>query len=305
MITMSNQLEFRHLKYFLAVAKELHFRKAADQLYISQPGLSRQIKQMESKLGIKLFERHNRKVELTKAGLYLQKELITNFKRLDDILDKTKLINDGINGNLKLAYVGSAMQKLIPELLLKFRETNQNVLINLTENDNERQIQALLNQEIDIGFVRLERVPKGLEIHSTLEETFSLVLPKNHKISSSNFESLYQFKDEHFILFDASYSLSYYEKVMQIFDNSGFFPTVSHSTVNASSIYRLVENNFGISIVPTSLQYGYNLEIKFIELANIPQRTTLKIVWNSTNTNPILGSFLNVVNQFVENDFDK
>ena len=305
MITMSNQLEFRHFKYFLAVAKELHFRKAAEQLYISQPGLSRQIKQMENDLGIKLFERHNRKVELTKAGLYLQKELITNFKRLDDILNQTKLINDGIDGNLKLAYVGSAMQKLIPELLLKFRETNQNVLINLTENDNERQIQALLNQEIDIGFVRLERVPKGLEIHSTLEETFSLVLPKNHKINSSNFENLYQFKDEHFILFDASYSMSYYEKVMQIFDNSGFFPTVSHSTVNASSIYRLVENNFGISIVPTSLQYGYNFEIKFIELANIPQRTTLKIVWNSTNTNPILESFLNVVNQFIENKFDK
>ncbi len=305
MITMSNQLEFRHFKYFLAVAKELHFRKAAEQLYISQPGLSRQIKQMENDLGIKLFERHNRKVELTKAGLYLQKELITNFKRLDDILNQTKLINDGIDGNLKLAYVGSAMQKLIPELLLKFRETNQNVLINLTENDNERQIQALLNQEIDIGFVRLERVPKGLEIHSTLEETFSLVLPKNHKINSSNFENLYQFKDEHFILFDALYSLSYYEKVMQIFDNSGFFPTVSHSTVNASSIYRLVENNFGISIVPTSLQYGYNFEIKFIELTNIPQRTTLKIVWNSTNTNPILKSFLNVVNQFVKNNFDK
>ena len=305
MITMSNQLEFRHFKYFLAVAKELHFRKAAEQLYISQPGLSRQIKQMENDLGIKLFERHNRKVELTKAGLYLQKELITNFKRLDDILNQTKLINDGIDGNLKLAYVGSAMQKLIPELLLKFRETNQNVLINLTETDNERQIQALLNQEIDIGFVRLERVPKGLEIHSTLEETFSLVLPKNHKINSSNFENLYQFKDEHFILFDALYSLSYYEKVMQIFDDSGFFPTVSHSTVNASSIYRLVENNFGISIVPTSLQYGYNFEIKFIELANIPQRTTLKIVWNSTNTNPILKSFLNVVNQFVKNNFDK
>ena len=302
---MSYQLEFRHFKYFLAVAKELHFRKAAEQLYISQPGLSRQIKQMENDLGIKLFERHNRKVELTKAGLYLQKELITYFKRLDDIINQTKLINDGIDGNLKLAYVGSAMQKLIPELLLKFRETNQNVLINLTENDNERQIQALLNQEIDIGFVRLERVPKGLEIHSALEETFSLVLPKKHKINASNFENLYQFKNEHFILFDTSYSLSYYEKVMQIFDNSGFFPTVSHSTVNASSIYSLVENNFGISIVPTSLQYGYNFEIKFIELANIPQRTTLKIVWNSTNTNPVLESFLNVVNRFVESNFDK
>ena len=302
---MSNQLEFRHYRYFLAIAKKLHFRKAAEQLYISQPGLSRQIKQMEDDLGIKLFERHNRKVELTKAGRYLQSELITNFKRLDDILKQTKLLSNGIDGNLKMGYVGSAMQKVIPELLLKFRETNPNVLINFAEIDNKRQIQALLNQEIDIGFVRLERVPKGLEIHSVLEETFSLVLPENHSIDASNFECLSQFKDENFILFDASYSESYHEKVMQIFDDSGFYPTILHSTVNASSIYRLVENNFGISIVPTSLQFGYNLDVKFIELTEVLQRTTLKIVWNNTNTNPILKGFMNVVNQFVENNFNK
>lgn len=300
---MGNQLEFRHYKYFLAVAKELHFRKAAEQLYISQPGLSRQIKQMEEELGIQLFERHNRKVELTKAGRYLQRELITNFKRLDDILNQCKLLSDGIEGNLKLAYVGSAMQKLIPELLLKFRDTNPNVLINLTEIDNQQQIQALLNQEIDLGFVRLERVPKGLEIHSVLEETFSLVLPKKHPINSFNFRDLSQFKEEHFILFDNTYSESYYERVMQIFDDSGFYPTILHSTVNASSIYRLVENNFGISIVPTSLQHGYNLDVKFIELNHIPQRTTLKVVWNIMNTNPILKGFLNVVKNCVEKDF--
>lgn len=292
---MSNQLEFRHIKYFLAVAKELHFRKAADQLYISQPGLSRQIKKMEEVLGIKLFERHNRKVELSEAGKYLQLELRNHFKHLDDVLKHAKLLNDGVDGNLKLGYVGSAMQTLIPELLLKFRETNPNVLVNLKENDNRRQIQALLGQEIDVGFVRMDRVPKGLEIKAGLEETFSLVLPENHPISQNNYKGLAEFKDEQFILFDSSYSESYYEKVMQIFDDAGFVPTISHSTVNASSIYRLVENNFGISIVPTSLQDGYNLNIKFIELKEISQRTTLKIVWNKTNTNPVLSSFIEII----------
>jgi len=296
---MSNQLEFRHFRYFLAVAQELHFRKAAERLYISQPGLSRQIKQMEANLDVKLFDRNNRKVTLTKAGQYLKQELEINFKRLDDILSQAKLLNDGIDGNLKIGYIGSAMQKLIPEFLLKFRATNPNTLVNLTELDNNSQIQALLNQEIDIGFVRLERVPEALEMHSVLEETFSLVLPKKHAIDASNFEQLSQFKDEHFILFDASYGESYYEKVMQIFDDSGFYPAILHSTVNASSIYRLVENNFGISIVPTSLQGGYNLDVKFIELNDIRQRTTLKIVWNRKSTNPLVASFLNVVNDFV------
>jgi len=294
---MSNQIEFRHYRYFLALAKDLHFRKAAERLYISQPGLSRQIKQMESELGINLFERHNRKVELTKAGLYLQKELTSNFKRLDDIVNHAKLLNDGIDGNLKLGYVGSAMQKVIPELLLEFKKKHPNVLFSLNEMDNEKQIQALLKQEIDIGFVRMERVPRGLNIQSVFEDTFSLVLPKNHKINESNFKGLSQFKDESFILFDASYSESYYEKVMQIFDDGGFTPIISHYTVNASSIFRLVENNFGVAIVPTTLKLGYDMGMKFIELDKIPQRTTLKTVWNNMNTNPILDNFLNVIDR--------
>lgn len=292
---MSYQLEFRHLRYFLAVAEDLHFRKAADRLFISQPGLSRQIKELEEHLGIRLFDRNNRKVTLTKAGSYLRKELTVYFTRLDEIVNHSKLLHEGLDGNLKFGYVGSAIQKLIPDLLLKFRKTHPSALINLTELDNKKQIDALLNHEIDIGFVRMERVPRGLEILPTMQDTFSLVLPKNHRINKSNFKNLSQLKDEHFILFDSSYSESYYEKVMRIFDDSGFSPIVSHTTVNASSIYRLVENDFGVSIVPTSLKLGYDMNIKFIELKNITQRTTLKIVWNKENFNPLLKHFLNLL----------
>ncbi len=292
---MKHQIEFRHFRYFLAVAENLHFRKAADALYISQPGLSRQIKQLEDNLGVQLFERHNRKVLLTKVGAYLQVEIGKQFKHFDSILNHAKLLQDGVDGNLRFGYVGSAMQELIPNLLLKFKETHPNILINLKEIDNKQQMKALLNHEIDIGFVRLDRVPNGLEVKTTKEETFSLVLPEIHPINTSNFKNLAQFKEEHFILFDASYSQSYYEKVMQIFDDCGFSPMISHSTVNASSIYRLVENNFGISIVPTSLQKGYRMGVKFIELTAITQRTTLKIVWNSKNTNPVLRSFLDIL----------
>ena len=302
---MSNQLEFRHFRYFLAVAEELHFRKAAERLFISQPGLSRQIKQLEDELDIVLFERHNRKVRLTEAGEYLKSEFAITFKNIDDILYHAKLLADGIDGNLKLGYVGSAMQKVIPELLLKFKEKHPSILFSLTEMDNNKQIKALLKQEIDMGFVRLERVPRGLSIKPIFEDTFSLVLPKTHRINESNFKNLAQLKDDSFISFNASYSESYFEKVMQIFDDSGFTPQISHFTVNASSIFRLVENNFGVSIVPTSLKLGYDLDIKFIELKNIPQCTTLRVVWNDSNTNPILKSFLNVVASFMDATFGK
>ena len=138
----------------------------------------------------------------------------------------------------------------------------------------------------------MERIPVGFEIKPVLKEPFCLVLPKNHPINSSTFESLLQFKEEPFILFDSKYSPSYYEQMMQIFDDSGFAPKVSHNTIHASSIYKLVENNFGISIVPKSLQTGYNFEIKFIDLDMIPQRTVLSAVWDKNNRNPVLEHFL-------------
>ena len=183
---MSNQIEYRHLRYFLAVAEELHFRKAAEKLFISQPGLSRQIKQMENDLGVTLFERHNRKVALTSTGKYLQKELQMNLKNLEDILDHSKLIEQGKEGHLKLGFVGSAMLQIIPTILKQFNSKFPKVMFNLEEMDNQKQIEGLLSQDIDVGFVRLERVPRSLEIHTVLKETFCLVLPKNHPVNKSN-----------------------------------------------------------------------------------------------------------------------
>ena len=159
---MSNQIEHRHLRYFLAVAEELHFRKAAEKLFISQPGLSRQIKQMEQDLGVTLFERNNRRVALTKTGNYLQKELQINLKNLEDILAHSKLIHHGKEGHLTLGFVGSAMLQIIPAILKQFNSKFPKVMFKLEEMDNQKQIEGLLSQEIDVGFVRLERVPRSL-----------------------------------------------------------------------------------------------------------------------------------------------
>ena len=302
---MSYQLELRHLRYFLAVAEDLHFRKAAERLYISQPGLSRQIKELEKSMGVQLFDRHNRKVELTPAGLFLQEELKRHLKELEHIIQHTKLLNDGLHGNLKFGYVGSAMQKIIPELLLKFKKKHPDVLFSLKEMDNQKQIEYLLSREIDIGFVRLERVPRGLQSFPILTESFCLVLPSDHTLGAKNFKKLSQLKDESFILFNPKYSPSYYEKVMSIFDDNGFTPIVTHNTIHSSSIYKLVQNNFGISIVPKSLKTEPLNGVKFIELNSIPQRTVLSAVWNTNNRNPMLKSILPIISNKYNNKLTK
>ena len=169
---MSYQLELRHLRYFLAVAEDLHFRKAAERLFISQPGLSKQIKELEQHLDLQLFDRHNRKVALTPAGAYLKKELSHYFNGLEQIIEHSKLLDRGMVGNLKLGYVGSAMQQIIPDLLLAFRNLHPKILFSLKEMDNQTQIEGLLSQEIDLAFVRLEKLTKTLKEKGILEEDY-------------------------------------------------------------------------------------------------------------------------------------
>ncbi len=294
---MSNQIELRHLRYFLAVADELHFRRAAEKLYVSQPGLSRQIKQMEDELGVKLFERHNRKVVLTKAGEFMKTEISLNLKNLENIYRRAKLLDGGVEGNLRFGYVGSAMHEIIPNMMMEFSKKYPKVTFNLDEMDNNKQLLALLNNDIDLGFVRYSNIPSGLEEVAKYEDTFSLVLPKNHDIDEGNFESLKQFQDMPFILFDESYSVSYYEIIMSIFDEYGFKPKVSHNSVNANSIFRMVEKNFGVSIIPTPLKLGYDMDVKFIELSKIKQRTTLRVIRNPNNHNPSLNNFIEILNK--------
>ena len=291
---MSYQIGLRHYKYFLAVAEELHFKKAADKLFISQPGLSKQIKEMEEALGFKLFERNNRNVVLTAAGKYLKEEITLLLNDNERILRHAQHIATGNEGEIHLGYVGSAMQTIIPKLLIRFRKKYPSIHFSLQEMDNNRQINDLLGNKIDIGFVRLNEVPKALSLRPVFDETFSLVLPKNHALNSRNFTSLNQLKAEQFIFFEKAYSPSYHEKVMSMFEDCGFSPTVSHTSVHATTIYRLVENSFGVAIVPSSLKLGYNMNIKFIELKNVPQRAVLSLAWNKENRNPMLGHFLDV-----------
>lgn len=291
---MSNQLELRHCRYFLAVAEELHFRKAAEKLFISQPGLSRQIKQMEEYLDVQLFERNNRNVILTPAGAYLKQEFKTLLQGIENSISHSKLLNSGVEGHIKVGYVGSAMHNVLPELLIAINKEYPNIHFTLEELNNYKQIDALVNQDLDIGFIRLNQVPRTLNVQSIWKETFSLVLPKRHKLTKKSFENLGQLKAEPFIFFERSYSPAYHSKVMSIFEDSGFSPIISHRTVHANTIFKLVENNFGAAIIPTSLQTGYDLKVKFIELKNIPQRTTLFMSWKKDNNNPTLQKFLNL-----------
>ncbi len=283
---MGYQLELRHFKYFQALANELNYRKAAEKLFISQPGLSRQIKQMEEILEVPLFIRTKRTVDLSEAGKYLKNEVGFILNHLKLTTKQLKMINDGQMGEVRIGFLGSAVQKVIPDLMLKLNIDYPEVHTSLEELSNRAQIEALQKDELDIGFVRMARVPKGMKMYPVHTDSFSVALPKDHILTAKNFKNVGQLKEEPFILFSSDYSPLYYDKIMSICEDQGFSPKITHKSVNAHTIFKLVESGLGVAIIPSSLHYGFDLDVKFIKLKEIPQNTILSAVWRSDNRNP-------------------
>lgn len=285
---MNYQIELRHFSYFLAVAEELHFRKAAEKLFISQPGLSTQIKQMEQILGTPLFIRDKKKVSLTPAGQYLKGEVEFLLNHLEQTQRQLKHIANGDLGEIRIGFLGSAMQNVVPDLLLALKKDYPGIHASLEELSNSAQLNAVQKNKLDLGFVRIAHVMEGISLQPVFEDTFSLVLPADHHLDSHNFKGVHQVAQEDFILFSQDYSPLYYDTILGICEDAGFSPKVSHKSVHAQTIFKLVENRLGIAIVPTALQYGFQRRVKFIELEHLSQRAVLSVIWKSDNRNPVL-----------------
>lgn len=292
---MSYQIELRHLKYFKVLAEELKFRLAAEKLFISQPGLTRQIQQMEDIFKVPLFDRTKRKVELTAAGIYLKEEVDFIFNHLDTIKKHLENIGAGKETELRIGFLGSAAQNVIPELILRLNKDYPGIQTLLEEMPNKMQLEFIEKDKLDLGFVRLPRVPSGISQHRVFQDSFSIVLPENHTINATNFQNIRQLSTESFIFFSSEDSPHYYDLIMSICEDKGFRPKVSHKSVSALTIFKLVEQGLGVAIVPTSLQHGYHLRIKFIELKDIPQRTELSMIWKDSNRNPALKNVISLL----------
>ncbi|MDR2272302.1 MAG: LysR family transcriptional regulator [Sphingobacterium sp.] len=292
---MNYQIELRHLLYFKVLAEELHFRKAAERLFIAQPGLSRQIKQLEENYGVVLFERNKRNVSLTEAGIYLFEEVRTLFRHLDQMETQLQSLANGKISTLKLGFIGSAVQTILPQLLINLKQNQPDIELSLHELANEVQLELIQKKELDFGFVRLSEIPIGLHSIPIHTEHFSLVLPNNHPLLTQKKPDLYTLKDESFILFSKNYSHSYYDLVMSIFQDHQFTPKVTLRTVNALTIFNMVAQGLGVAIVPASLKNGYQVDVGFLELENLPQRTTLSLVWNAENRNPGIPFVLDII----------
>lgn len=292
MIRLNNQIELRHLSYFVALADCLHFGRAAENLLISQSSLSQQIAKLEGFLNAKLFERDNRNVRLTETGELFKEEAIQVIVQFNTAIERWKLMNEGFKGLLKIGFVGSAMEGFLPPLIAKLTKENSDIKLQFDELSNARQLQALSQGKLDVGLVRSNVVPFDLESKKVYQEHFCLLLPKSHHLAKGNFRSLAQMASELFILFPNDNSQAFYSKIIKMCEANGFYPKISHRSIHGPAIHMLVEMGQGISIVPKSLVDVGNTNILSIELKDDTYYTELFAVWSKTRSNRVLDCFL-------------
>jgi len=262
-------MELRHLKYFLTLAQELSFVKAAEKLFISQPPLSRQIKELEQELDTRLFNRNNKRVELTEAGKYFEKEVKQLFMSLDKIVLKTQKIGKNTSGEFRIAYISSTFSGDLVDLLRFLSDKYPYVTFRLYEVTTAKQVLALEQGKLDMGIVRAPLSSPKLKTHLWFRDSYSVVF-NNKQLTIDSEDDLGKLKDETFVFFNKDYAPNYYASLLEICSIYGFVPQVVHESNNIASIIQLVINGLGVSIVPSNLSKSFtSTEISFIELKKI------------------------------------
>nr|WP_299384770.1 LysR family transcriptional regulator [Allomuricauda sp.] len=284
-----------YLQNAILLSKRLNFSRTAEEINIVQPALSRQIQQLEEELGISLFKRSKRVVELTEAGKYYLEEMEEVLDHLKQLQKKAKMIESQGEGELRVGFTYSALQSVVPQAIEEIKKLKPGIQVVLIEMNNREQFKALRNKKVDFCFATNPIVPGDLEGKKLREGHFAVLLPKNHPVDQSNYSNFSVFSEDSFIFPTTDYELNYPNVLKGICMEAGFNPKITHITGSANTSFKLVEEGMGICIEPLSSIANQNLPIKHIVLTEIDKKAELVMIWNrgfSTNFSDILEHLL-------------
>jgi DNA-binding transcriptional LysR family regulator len=243
-------VELRQLRYFVAVAEERHFGRAAKRLRLSQPPLSAQIKGLEEELGVKLFQRSTRQVALTDAGRTFLERAEGILEAVEEAKEAAKGADEGVRGRLEIGFISSATLGLLPPAIRLFRERFGGVEIELRELTSGQQIDALYAGEIRVGLVRLPLRAPGLRFEPLQEESFLVALPSGHPLEALESVPLEAMVDQPLIFFTRQLMPSLHAQIVELFQRVGAFPNVVQHAVHLQTIVGLVASDVGLAILP-------------------------------------------------------
>lgn len=284
-------MDIQQLKYFLALAKELHFWNTAAKMNITQSALSRQIQSLENELGLQLFYRNKRNVKLTPAGKFLQEKWGQEVNQLESLHQLARQIHLGEHGTIRIAHPDSISSSILPDFVAKVTTAFPKLQLELLQLPYETQEDYLKNYRIDLAFTRDITPSPTISSRKIHTENLCLTLPEAHPFRTLEHISAQSLAGQKFLLTTGDHSSSYNGLVTQVLKHYGVLPESYLRCEFGSTIMSMIKKELGISILPQSYQLHEVAGIRFIPL---PFMTDLYINWRKDDPNPILNNLLNL-----------
>ncbi len=273
-------MELRHLRYFTAVAKHLHFGRAAHELHISQPPLSQQIRELEDELGVQLFFRNRRRVELSEAGQIFLSEATSILEQAAHAMRVVQKVSEGEVGRLVIGFVMSATCSVLPEILRTYRRRFPGVELTLHETTTGDGISALREKKMHFCFLRMPVREEALNAITVLHEQVILAVPKGHRLSAAKSVTLQSLANEDFILFPREDGAGFHDLILGVCHKAGFSPRVVQMASQMQTILALVATGVGIALIPESVRTLRREGVQYCTLRNQDARTGLALAWH-------------------------
>lgn len=288
-------MEFRHLRYFLALSEELHFGRAARRLNISQPPLSLNLRQLEESIGARLFHRNSKEVRLTAAGRAFVPAARALLDQAAEAGRHAREVDRGFEGRLRIGLVSSMLYRGLPELLREFQARHRQLRVVLRELNSQDQVMELMHGQLDAGFVHTMRVPTDMSRLLFSTEPFVCCLPAAHPLAGARRLALKRLQEEPFVMFSRAASPDYYERVLAICSDAGFYPEVRHEVRHWLSVVTLVAQGLGVALVPAALKRSGIPGAVFVPVGTATARSEAFCVWRSADDNAGLQAFVEAV----------
>lgn len=290
-------MELRHLRYFVTLAEELHFRRAAERLHIAQPPLSQQIRQLETELGFQLLYRTKRTVQLTEAGKAFLVQSRRILQQLEQAIEIGRQISRGEMGQLAIGFVSSAAYNVLPEILRMFRTCVPGVALELHELTSDQQLQWLRERRIDVGFVRPPVEDEEFSSQVIFQEPLMVALPETHPLAQQAQVSLRSLSHQPFILFPRSLAPGLYDQIITLCQQADFSPTVAQEAIQMQTIVSLVAAQMGVAIVPASLQNLQRTGVIYKAVEEPTPKVAIASIWRHDNLSATVQRFLEIARQ--------
>lgn len=266
-------MELRHLKYFVAVAEELNFSRAAIRLRVAQPALSKQIRDLERELEVKLLERSSHHVAMTAAGEAFLDRSRRILGESEEAVQAARRAHRGETGTLGIGFIGSISHAILPKILQSYRHDYPEVDLNLSELGPAEQVEAILSRSMDVGFLGMAQARKipDLQVEVLAEEDLMAAFPSGHEMASMKEIPLKALRKERFILTSRRNAPLFNEWLVELCHKAGFAPEIIREVDRAPTVLNYIAAGEGVSVFPAEIAKSAAPGVKFVPLARLPK----------------------------------